>query len=147
MPQHLDQVLKAILFYLLVILLFRFAGKRLAGQTTTFDLVILISSAVAIQRATQIEGTLNTILFLATILSLHHLQTWLCRKYPWVRKMIRGQATELIHEGKINLRALELEGLTIEELRAGLRKAGIGDAEEVKSAHLEETGQISAVKP
>ena len=140
------QILYATGFYLLVIGLFRFSGKRLAGHTTTFDLVILISQAVAIQQITLFEGRQNALIFLGTVFGLHLLQTYLCRKFPGIRNAIRGRSTKLIENGSVNEDALESEGLTMEELYAGLRKAGVDRTDLVKTAHLEETGQISAVK-
>jgi uncharacterized membrane protein YcaP (DUF421 family) len=40
---------------------------------------------------------------------------------------------------------LEKEGMSYDELLAGLRKLGHGDPKEVELATLEETGHISAV--
>jgi uncharacterized membrane protein YcaP (DUF421 family) len=134
------------LFYVLVILLFRVSGKRLAGQTTTFDLIILISLAVALQQVTLFKGTANALVFVGTVFSIHLLQTWLCLRYPSYRDLVRGRPTRLVCEGIINYVALRAEGLTEEELLAGLRKAGFESAKDVSAAHLEETGQISAVK-
>ena len=42
------QVAKAVGYYVALILILRVAGKRLAGQTTTFDLIVLITLAVVI---------------------------------------------------------------------------------------------------
>ena len=134
------------LFYVLVILLFRVSGKRLAGQTTTFDLIILISLAVALQQVTLFKGTGNALVFVGTVFFSHLLQTWLCLQFPRYRDLLRGRPTQLVCEGKINYAALRAEGLTEDELLAGLRKAGFESAKAVSAAHLEETGQISAVK-
>ena len=47
MPADLArQALYAVLYYVLLALVLRLAGKRLAGQTTTFDLVVLIHDAL-----------------------------------------------------------------------------------------------------
>lgn len=45
-PGHLVQVGLALAYYATLVTIMRLAGKRLAGQTTTFDLVILIISVV-----------------------------------------------------------------------------------------------------
>ncbi len=139
------QFLYACGFYVLVVGLFRLAGKRHAGHVTTFDLIILISMAVAIQKATLLEGGAETMIFVGTTLLMHRAQTWLCRKFPAYRHWLRGRATKLIRDGKIDLEALEAEGLTIEELRAGLRKAGLAQISGASEARIEETGQISAI--
>ncbi len=58
---------------------------------------------------------------------------------------MRGKPRVLVQEGKVIEHALELEGVSREELLAGLRKLGFESSDRVKLAVLEETGHISAV--
>jgi hypothetical protein len=48
------QVPQAVAYYAALLGMMRLAGKRLAGQTTTFDLLVLISLAVVLQETGQI---------------------------------------------------------------------------------------------
>lgn len=139
------QIVYAAAFYVSVIALIRLAGKRHAGHVTTFDLLILISMVVAMQGATILDGKREKFVFVITILFMHRLQTVLTRKFPKYRALVRGSSTRLIYRGQIDRAALEEEGMTEEELRAGLRKAGVLSAAQVEEARLEETGEISAV--
>jgi uncharacterized membrane protein YcaP (DUF421 family) len=50
-----------------------------------------------------------------------------------------------VRDGEVLPGALRDEGVTLEELLAGLRKLGYDGVEPVKLAVLEETGHISAV--
>ena len=45
------QVAKAIGYYVILVVMMRLAGKRLAGQTTTFDLIVLITLGATVQNA------------------------------------------------------------------------------------------------
>ena len=45
LDQLLLQAVKALVYYAALIVIMRLAGKRLAGQTTTFDLIVLITLA------------------------------------------------------------------------------------------------------
>jgi len=45
----LRQASYALAYYVGLVVIMRLAGKRLAGQTTTFDLVVLIQMAVVLQ--------------------------------------------------------------------------------------------------
>ena len=58
---------------------------------------------------------------------------------------IRGAARPLVFRGRVSAEALGDEGLSYEDLLAGLRKAGFRHPGEVQLAILEETGHISAV--
>jgi uncharacterized membrane protein YcaP (DUF421 family) len=106
------QALYALAYYVGLVVIMRLAGKRLAGQTTTFDLVVLIQMAVVLQSTALRPGKAPAAVFLATVFVAH---------------------------------ALELEGISREDLEAGLRKLGFESPAAVELAVLEETGHISAV--
>jgi len=147
--ESLDSVLvqaaKAAAYYVALIVLVRLAGKRMAGQTTTFDLIVLITLGVVIQTAALAEGAANAAVFVVTVFALHRLNAWLCARSTPIRHLLRGKPRPLIRDGEIIARALELEGVTHAELLAGLRKLGYARADDVRLAVLEETGHISAV--
>lgn len=139
------QALKALGYYVALVTLMRFAGKRLAGQTTTFDLLVLITLGVVIQSAALDEGVLNATVFVTTVFIAHRLTASVCARSVSARRWIRGKPRELVRDGEIDLAALHHEGLTEQELLAGLRKLGYASADDVQLAVLEETGHISAV--
>jgi uncharacterized membrane protein YcaP (DUF421 family) len=146
MPLDLGrQALYAVLYYVGLVFVMRLAGKRLAGQTTTFDLVVLIQLAVVLQMTLLGEGVANAVVFLVTVLALHRLVAQACARSPRLRKMLRGEPRELVTRGVVLDDALAEEGMTRAELLAGLRKLGFASPEEVELAVLEETGHISAV--
>ena len=139
------QVLKAFCYYCALIVLMRLAGKRLAGQTTTFDLIVLITMGVVLQTAALAEGTANAVLFVATVFGTHKLNAMLCARSAAFRHLVRGKPRRLVRDGRIVPGALDAEGISEEELLAGLRKLGYERPGDVASATLEETGHISAV--
>jgi uncharacterized membrane protein YcaP (DUF421 family) len=139
------QLLLASAYYAALLTLFRLAGKRLAGQTTTYDLVVLIGLAVVLQQVTLRPGPVNALLFVATVFALHQLVAIVCARSRTARRLLRGSARPLVRNGQVSFEALEEEKLSYEDLLAGLRKVGFADPAEVRLATLEETGQISAV--
>jgi uncharacterized membrane protein YcaP (DUF421 family) len=139
------QALKAAAYYVALIVLLRLAGKRLAGQTTTFDLIVLITMGVVLQSTALGQGTANALVFVSTVFAMHKLVAMWCAKSDVVRHLVRGKPRVLVREGRVSAEALETEGISEEELLAGLRKLGYDDAAAVKLATLEETGHISAV--
>jgi uncharacterized membrane protein YcaP (DUF421 family) len=139
------QFLKALAWYSGLLVVIRFAGKRLAGQTTTVDLIVLITLGVVIQTIALQEGTMNALVFVATVFAAHRSLTALCARYPKVRHVVRGSPRALVRDGVVLPEALDREGISSSELSAGLRKLGYESAEQVSLAVLEETGHISAV--
>ena len=143
--QLLWQALKALGYYAALIVIMRLAGKRLAGQTTTFDLIVLITLGVVIQSTALQSGWANAVVFVATVFVVHRgLSAW-CAHSPFVRHLVRGKPRVLVRDGQIVDSALERENISRDELLAGLRKLGHASEGEVRLAVLEETGHISAV--
>jgi len=144
--QVLQQLGLSILYYIGLIFIVKIAGKRLAGQTTTIDLIILISLGVTLQNLALVDGKMNSVIFISTVFLLHLSLARLCQQYPVLRKVLREQPRPLIRHGRILPHALKDEGLTEDELLAALRRMGIDSPSQVRMAVLEETGHISAIR-
>ena len=143
--EALLQIATALAFYVGLVALIRLAGKRLAGQTTTFDLIVLISLSVALQSIALRDGPLNAVTFILTVFIAHVATAWGCRRSRRLKRLLRGAPRPLLISGQVSYVALEEEGLTYEDLLAGLRKVGEADIRRIRLATLEETGHISVV--
>lgn len=139
------QALKAFGYYAALVVMMRLAGKRLAGQTTTFDLLVLITLGATIQSSLVSEGFANTLVFVIVVFTTHRVVAAVCRRSTAVRHLVRGKPRALVRDGHIIEDALEAEGVSHDELIAGLRRLGYPSPAEVRLAVLEETGHISAV--
>lgn len=145
MREHAIQVGLAVAFYGGILLMMRIGGKRLAGQMTTFDLVVLITLCVVLQTTALREGTANAIIFVVVVFAAHFCVSAVCARSQRIRRLVRGAPRPLIRHGQVDHDALAEEHLSYEELLAGLRKLGHSDPQGITLATLEETGHISAV--
>jgi uncharacterized membrane protein YcaP (DUF421 family) len=145
MPEPIVQFLLALAWYAGLIAVMRLAGKRLAGQTTSFDLVVLITLGVVLQQTALLDGALNALVFVATVFAVHRALALSCARSTRVRRLVRGAPRPLIRHGQVSFEALEDEGLSYEELLAGLRKLGQSGPQGILLATLEETGHITAI--
>ena len=139
------QALRALAYYAGLVAMVRLLGKRLAGQTTTFDLLVMISLGVVLQATALSEGTANAFVFIGTVLVAHRLLARACARWDRFRHFVRGAPRPLVRHGMVLEEALLHEGISREELLAGLRKLGYASPGEVELAVLEETGHVSAV--
>jgi uncharacterized membrane protein YcaP (DUF421 family) len=139
------QAARAVGYYATLLVMMRLAGKRLAGQTTTFDLLVLITLGVTVQKVFLNEGTPETVVFVVVVFAVHRALASVCRVSPAVRHFVRGKPRALVLDGVVIDAALEAEGVSHDELLAGLRRLGFEQPAEVRLAVLEETGHISAV--
>jgi uncharacterized membrane protein YcaP (DUF421 family) len=139
------QAALALAYYAGLVVMMRLAGKRLAGQTTTFDLVVLIQMAVVLQTTALAPGMAHAAVFLATVFVAHLGLARACARHEGLRHLVRGAPRRLVAQGAVIESALADEGISRADLEAGLRKLGYDSPEAVEQAVLEETGQISAV--
>jgi uncharacterized membrane protein YcaP (DUF421 family) len=139
------QAAKALAYYVILVVMMRLAGKRLAGQTTTFDLLVLITLGATVQSALVDDGLAQTAVFVITVFSAHRLLAQVCRYSKTVRYLVRGRPRALIRDGTVLTDALDAEGVSHDELLAGLRRLGFERPADVRLAVLEETGHISAI--
>ena len=137
--------LKATGYYVALLVMMRLAGKRLAGQTTTFDLLVLITLGVTVQGVFVEDDALSKLVFVVVVFAVHRGLASICRVSPAIRHLVRGKPRALVLDGRVIDTALQAEGVSHDELLAGLRRLGFEDPVEVRLAVLEETGHISAV--
>ena len=113
------QAAKAAAYYVALIVLVRIAGKRMAGQTTTFDLLVLITLGVVIQSAALSEGAANAAAFVLTVFGLHRLNAWYFRLEQTVGELDSSAA----REPEPATRTAEVIDLSaIQEVAVGLRE-------------------------
>jgi uncharacterized membrane protein YcaP (DUF421 family) len=139
------QAAQALGYYAGLIVVVRLLGKRLAGQTTTFDLLVMITLGVVLQTTALQRGTANAFVFVATVLVAHRLLARACARWDGLRHFVRGAPRALVRDGRVLDHALREEGMSRDDLLAALRKLGHASADDVKLAVLEETGLVSAV--
>jgi uncharacterized membrane protein YcaP (DUF421 family) len=145
LPEPLLQLLLALGYYVGLVVILRLAGKRLAGQTTTFDLVVLIGLGVVLQQNALRPGLANALVFIATVFCAHRALALASARSTKLRRLVRGAPRPLVRYGQVDHDALADEGLSYDDLLAGLRKLGFDSPANVATATLEETGHISAV--
>ena len=139
------QAAKSVGYYATLLVMMRLAGKRLAGQTTTFDLLVLITLGVTVQGVFVGERPRDLVVFVVVVFAVHRGLAAVCRASPFVRHLVRGKPRALVLDGVVIDAALEAEGVSRDELLAGLRRLGFEQPAEVRLAVLEETGHISAI--
>jgi uncharacterized membrane protein YcaP (DUF421 family) len=137
---------QALAYYAALVVIMRISGKRLAGQMQTLDLIILITLGVVLQQTALEDGTWNAVVFVATVFCAHRALNWASRTSPGIRRLVRGRPRALVRDGHVIDAALEHEGVSRDELLAGLRKLGYDSPAKVRLAVLEETGAITAIE-
>jgi len=144
----LQIVLRTGVIYTLVLIGVRLSGKREVGQMTPFDLTLLLLLSNSVQNAMTGPDTslLGGVIAAATLLILNYVVADLAGANRRLRKLIEGEPSLLVHDGKIVESHMAKERVSMDELHRALREHGINSCEQVALAVLEVDGSISCLK-
>lgn len=142
-----EMVLRAIIIYFAVFALLRLIGKKQIGESSPFDLVLLliISEAVSNGLMGEEHSISGAIILAVTLVSLNWFVDLLAFKFKKVETLVEGQACILISNGQVNEKMRINQKITQSELESSLREHGISDFSEVYLGVLEANGKISIV--
>ncbi len=144
----LDVALRTSVVYFALLIGLRLTGTRQLGQMSTFDLVLLLIIANAVQNAmvgpdTSLAGGLVAA---GVLIAWHRVIDWWRLRSRGVSKLLTGEGIMLIHAGRILQEHCVRAGITHDELRQALREHGVASVQDVMLAVLEPDGAISVVR-
>ena len=149
-PWHtlLDIALRTTVVYLALVVGIRLTGQRQLGQMSTFDLVLLLIIANAVQNAmvgsdTSLAGGLVAA---GVLLVWHQGINRLRRSSRRFAKVLAGEGIMLINGGVILDEHLRRAGVTTGELLQALREHGVATVADVRLAVLEADGSVSVIR-
>jgi len=142
-----DKILRTVVVYCFLVVGFRLAGKRELGQFTSFDLIVLITIANAVQNA--IIGPENTLtgglIGATTLLITNYVVVQLCYRFPAIDRLLEGREVVLFSDGRVDKRACARELITEQELMTVARRQGARGLEEIERIILERNGNVSVL--
>jgi len=139
---------RAIVLYIIVLIVMRLMGKREIGQLQPFELVIaiMIADLASIPMTDTGIPLSNGIVPILGLLLMHLVISVINMKSINARKFICGKPRILIYRGRIDEQALIKERFTINELQERLRDKDIFNIGDVEYAILETSGQVSVIE-
>ena len=143
----LTLIIRAIIVYLLVLLVFRLMGKRQLGQMQPFELVLtlVIADLATIPMAESSIPTLNGVVPLITLVVVHFLLTLFSKKSPKVANIISGKPVIIIDPNGINFDAIEKLNITVDDIFEAIRSQGYFKLEDVRYAIMETNGTVNVL--
>jgi uncharacterized membrane protein YcaP (DUF421 family) len=141
----LEKIVRPVLVYFFMVVGIRLAGKRQLAQLNPFDFVVLLILSNTVQNA--IIGNDNTvwggIVGAVTLLVLNYGINRILYNYRRLENLVEGEPDVLIENGKLDIRHIKSELITMQELEAAARKQGFATLDEVDRAVLEPGGTIT----
>jgi uncharacterized membrane protein YcaP (DUF421 family) len=142
-----DVALRTAIVYLFLIIAIRVSGKREVGQMSVLELIVVLIISDAVQNSmvgdnTSIWGGLVAVVVL---LGLDFVLRELSRRSRRLRVAVEGEPRLLVRHGRVLQRAVQEEGLDIDDIRSAVRAHGLARIEDVDQAVLETDGTISVI--
>lgn len=138
---------RAIILYIIVLIVMRLMGKREIGQLQPFELAIsiMIADLAATPMTESGIPITNGIMPILGLLVMHLIISMINIKSTKAREIICGKPSLLIFRGKIDQKVLKKERFTINELEERLRDNNIFNIGDVEYAILETSGQVTVI--
>lgn len=145
---YIDVAIKLALGLLSLIVVINYTGKGNLAPTSASDQVQnyvlggIIGGVIYNPSITILQYCIILLIWFALVLSLR----WMKTNNSKVKKMIDGEPLQLIKRGKMDVENVCLAGLTAQEVAFKLRAQGVYSIRDVKSAILEQNGQLILTK-
>ncbi|WP_286787176.1 MULTISPECIES: DUF421 domain-containing protein [Leclercia] len=144
----MEMILRAVAIYLILLVVFKIAGRRALLQMTSFDLILLLIISEATQQALlgndfSVTGAMLTIVTLVVIDMLFGV----LKKYiHGAESMLDGSPVILVSHGELQNDKLKKVDVSCDDILVSARQNhGITELKEIKYAILERNGHISII--
>ncbi len=144
----MEMVLRAVAIYLILLIIFKIAGRRTLMQLTSFDLILLLIISEATQQAmlsTDYSVT-GSILTIVTLVSVDILFGYIKKRFSQAENYLDGSPTIVVENGVLADDKMKMVNISVDDILLAARQHhGIYQLEKIKFAILERNGQISII--
>jgi uncharacterized membrane protein YcaP (DUF421 family) len=139
--------LRALIIYMIAILLVKLGDKRFMGKNTAFDMILAIILGSVLSRAvTGNAPFFPTIGAGILLVGLHWLFAVIAYHSEWFGRLTKGSARVLVKDGEIQWENMRKSHISKKDLEMALYSQGdVTDPAEVKIARFERSGEISVI--
>ena len=140
-------IVRSIIIYLIVLLVFRLMGKRQLGQMQPFELVLtlIIADLATIPMAEVSVPVLHGVVPLLTLVVLHFVLTLISRSSHVFSKIISGKPVIIVNPKGIDYQAMKKLNLSTDDIFEALRESGYFNISQVQYAIMETNGKVSVM--
>jgi uncharacterized membrane protein YcaP (DUF421 family) len=144
----MDSVLRGLVIYFLLLIVFRISGRRTLSQATPFELVLLLIISEVTQEA-MVDGDhsiTNAALLILTLILTSLGLSEIKQRFPRVKYLLEGSSVMVVKNGKLlRDRMNEMRVDEDEILEAARAAQGLSALEQIKYAFVEPNGEITLV--
>jgi uncharacterized membrane protein YcaP (DUF421 family) len=147
MNPYLDIIIRSAAVYFFMVIALRIFGKKELSQLNTADVILILLISNSVQNAmvgsnTSLYGGLAAA---AVLFIINYILKKLMYTFPKFSDLMQEKPEVLIHDGKIDFKALSKLNITSDEIQEAMREHGVEHFSDVKLAMLEIDGNISII--
>jgi uncharacterized membrane protein YcaP (DUF421 family) len=144
----MDAVLRAVGIYLVLLVIFKFAGRRSLSELTIFDFILLLIISEATQQALLGDdfSFTNAALVIVTLVAIDVVLSRLQWRWPQFDTWMEGSPTIVVENGVALDGRLKAMHMRVEDIMEAAReKQGLERLDQIKFAIVEKNGKISII--
>ncbi|WP_242923054.1 DUF421 domain-containing protein [Pontibacter liquoris] len=140
--------LRAVVVFIVALVIIQLGNQRIFGKNTAFDIVLGIIYGSILSRAiTGNSPCWPTLCATLVLVLLHRLMAYIAYNTSGpFGDLIKGTPVLLVKEGQVLEKKLKENSLTDNDLEEAMRKKGVLNVEDIQTAYLERSGDISIIK-
>jgi uncharacterized membrane protein YcaP (DUF421 family) len=134
--------------YIVLLVIFRVAGKRTLNDMTAFDLVLVLIISEAVQQGMVGDdySLTNAFLLVGTLVAIDVLLSVLKHRFPAFGRALDGRPVVIVRDGELLEHVAAKERVDEEDVMSAARSLhGIEHMAQIKHAVLEAGGKISII--
>ncbi len=144
----MESIVKAVIVYLVLLMLFRLSGKRTLAEVSPFDLVLLLIISEATQQAlVDTDNSMtNAFLLVTTLVAMNVLMSEVKVRWKGVERVLDSTPLLIVENGKPIEEHMRKERVDIGDvLDTARERYGLETLEQIRYAVLERNGKISII--
>ena len=144
----MESILRAVIVYVFLLIVFRLSGKRTLAEVTTFDLVLLLIISEATQEALidNDHSMTNSFLIITSLVLLNVVFSEIKERFRPAERILDGLPLLIVDHGKPLRERMRKERVDVDDVLDAAREGhGLERLEQIKFAVLERNGKISII--
>ena len=148
MEIYITIVIRTVMFYVLILFIFRVMGKREIGELSILDLVVfvMIGELAIVGIENPKDSSIQVAIPMVLLMIIQIILAKLSLKSKKFRDLVDGKPTIIINRGKIDEEAMRKQRYNFDDLLTQLREKDIRSIADVEFAILESSGSLSVIE-
>jgi uncharacterized membrane protein YcaP (DUF421 family) len=144
----LEIAVRTLLVYIVLFIVMRLMGKRMAAQLSISEMAVMITlgAAIGVPLQTPAQGLLPAAVLLMSALLFQRGLSYAAYRRRQVEVATQGDVTLVLEDGRLLLQNLGKAGLSIARVHSTLRAMDIQHLGELRRVYLEATGDFTLIK-